>query len=626
LKPLRRFRRNPRKPLLDVARTVERICDEEIWDLVVRYPYDRCLNLTWIIDGGGSMHLWRQIGSELFVAFRDSGAFRSCRAFRWDVDPHWQHSFILLDSQAAKEAGPSRRDWPEVGLDGLVVIFSVCSAGRWYREETRRALSELGRQAQLLIVNPLPEHMWGPTVLGQAMESDMRSPMPGAPAYRLQRCGPGIGASDSRQQADVRLLAVSADPDHLLGWSRFVAGQRPVYPGFSLDIDVDLPPPAFASDESDAQQRLDRFRRYASRGARELARVASAVPLLTPRLIQLVRERMVGEQFKPSHLHEAELLLSPLLQQVAEEGPDCERVYDFYPGVRQRLLEQTGTDQIRRVFHYFVDIEVRADLDRTSSLGEYGVSLAELDAPDADCEVHRLSEAPTELILRRLGGEYRQFLEDARKSSLQLELNSHLRQAEQARVANEQDQALAALDQAQALLDGNPEPWGDARVLVDELLAVYSGLLRLPELVAGAQAEVGAERGPFVEPVTGMVLAPIAAGSFLMGSPEDEAERFEDEVQHRVTLSHDFWMGIHPVTQQQYQAIMEENPSRFKGENRPVENVSWDDAVKFCERLTERAAKHGILPEGYVFACPPRPNGSTAAAPTRRPPQLSATN
>jgi eukaryotic-like serine/threonine-protein kinase len=110
---------------------------------------------------------------------------------------------------------------------------------------------------------------------------------------------------------------------------------------------------------------------------------------------------------------------------------------------------------------------------------------------------------------------------------------------------------------------------------------------------------------PWIEPATQMVLAPVVAGSFLMGSPETEPERLGHEgPQHQVTLSHDFWMGIYPVTQEQYQIVMGENPSEFRGQNRPVENVSWEDAVAFCERLTEHASVSGLVPEGYVFRLP----------------------
>ena len=110
---------------------------------------------------------------------------------------------------------------------------------------------------------------------------------------------------------------------------------------------------------------------------------------------------------------------------------------------------------------------------------------------------------------------------------------------------------------------------------------------------------------PFVEPATRMVLAPIVAGSFTMGSPETESERLTDEgPQHRVTLSHDFWMGIHPVTQEQYQIVMGKNPSAFRGKKLPVESVFWNDAVAFCERLTKQASVTGQLPEGYTFRLP----------------------
>ena len=71
-----------------------------------------------------------------------------------------------------------------------------------------------------------------------------------------------------------------------------------------------------------------------------------------------------------------------------------------------------------------------------------------------------------------------------------------------------------------------------------------------------------------------------------------------------MTLSHDFWMGIYPVTQEQYAAVTGDNPSEFKGQNRPVEKVSWEDAVAFCEKLTEQAAARAVCPTGCVFRLP----------------------
>jgi formylglycine-generating enzyme required for sulfatase activity len=75
------------------------------------------------------------------------------------------------------------------------------------------------------------------------------------------------------------------------------------------------------------------------------------------------------------------------------------------------------------------------------------------------------------------------------------------------------------------------------------------------------------------------------AGKFTMGSPESEAGRSSDEDQVQVTLSKGFWMAKTEVTQAQWQAVMKENPSEFKGANRPVEKVSWDDAQKFLTKL-----------------------------------------
>ena len=80
----------------------------------------------------------------------------------------------------------------------------------------------------------------------------------------------------------------------------------------------------------------------------------------------------------------------------------------------------------------------------------------------------------------------------------------------------------------------------------------------------------------------------IPPGRFLMGSPKDEPERESngaDETQHEVILTLGFWLGETPVTQALWEAAMGENPSRFKGAERPVEQVSWEDAQRFITRL-----------------------------------------
>ena len=78
----------------------------------------------------------------------------------------------------------------------------------------------------------------------------------------------------------------------------------------------------------------------------------------------------------------------------------------------------------------------------------------------------------------------------------------------------------------------------------------------------------------------------IAPGTFLMGSPDDEAERYEDEgPQHEVTLTTGYWLFDTAVTQALWLAVMGKNPSRFKDPDRPVENVSWDDCRLFMQIL-----------------------------------------
>ncbi len=104
----------------------------------------------------------------------------------------------------------------------------------------------------------------------------------------------------------------------------------------------------------------------------------------------------------------------------------------------------------------------------------------------------------------------------------------------------------------------------------------------------------------------GMKFAWIPPGTFLMGSPANEPERSDDETQHGVTLTKGFHLGIHQVTQAQWQAVMGDNPSNFKGEsNLPVEIVSWYDCVAFCVALGKKDGKTYRLPTEaeWEYAC-----------------------
>ena len=118
-------------------------------------------------------------------------------------------------------------------------------------------------------------------------------------------------------------------------------------------------------------------------------------------------------------------------------------------------------------------------------------------------------------------------------------------------------------------------------------------------------------------------LVSIPGGSFMMGTEDEEIERLikkfnweyfrREKPQHKVTVQ-PFLMGKYPVTQAQWKEItslpkvnreLKANPSRFKGDNLPVETVSWEDAVEFCQRLSNRTKQEYRLPSEaeWEYAC-----------------------
>jgi formylglycine-generating enzyme required for sulfatase activity len=134
--------------------------------------------------------------------------------------------------------------------------------------------------------------------------------------------------------------------------------------------------------------------------------------------------------------------------------------------------------------------------------------------------------------------------------------------------------------------------------------------------------EAGVEKTVPPKPATsilGMKLMLIPAGEFLMGSPEGQKDADANESpQHRVQITRPFYLGVYEVTQGQYRAITGESPSHFRSlrleesESRPVESVSWGDAIAFCNKLSER---EGLKPY-YQFGPGAKSGGDGYRLPT----------
>jgi len=114
------------------------------------------------------------------------------------------------------------------------------------------------------------------------------------------------------------------------------------------------------------------------------------------------------------------------------------------------------------------------------------------------------------------------------------------------------------------------------------------------EVTVTKTQKVAVQWGPEVRPK----LVKVPNGSFTMGSPTGESGRGTDETQHSVTLTTDFWMAESEVTQRQYGNLMGSGPSNFKGDELPVESVSWVDAVAYCNALSVKE----LLPPCYQIS------------------------
>jgi formylglycine-generating enzyme required for sulfatase activity len=166
--------------------------------------------------------------------------------------------------------------------------------------------------------------------------------------------------------------------------------------------------------------------------------------------------------------------------------------------------------------------------------------------------------------------------------------------------------------------------WWLAFGVVGLVLAGWWFGVALPERRAAAELKRQQAEKSFRIADLGLDMVWIPPGTFLMGTPEQRtlAKWFYDTREKLtkkpnlsagdpnerpvtiVTLTRQFWLGRTEVTQAQWTAVMGSKPNPFNGDDLPVEIVSWDDAMEFCRKLTERERAVNRLPAGYAYTLP----------------------
>ena len=637
LRPLKRKIPSPTQRRLDEEATAIQIAQQGIWSPVLVPAPERWFDLAIVVEDSPSLKLWQDTIEELQTLVERQGAFRQIRTWRLTgkggseltLSPNWQTNPPQARSQSAKSLlDPTRRR--------LIWLVTDCTSDRWDSPAIYEWLRRWGKHSPLAIVQLFPERLWPRTALGIGQPIRLSAGTPGAthailsakatPVY--PRFAEQEQESEARSQepegntsespdkpgagrlASMILPVISLEPEPLARWAKVISGVGEAsLIGLKLDLN-DLTPvtdTASAANELTPEQRVRQFCATASITAQKLAGLMAAVPVSLP-ITHLIQKNLLPQS---RQVHVAEVFMSGLLEAVPPPPDHSDRPthYRFPEPVRLTLIDAVPISKTIKVMDIVsANISERLGLG-TKSFAALIASLPNLE-PDQQQTLQPFAEI-TLSTLRRLGGDYRAKADQLARyltpsPPIPAPAGWPPLQEHAYRVAWVEVEPLQRFEFETATIappsqrqqrptrkgkQPQPRGWVITR-------SAGAGWQRVEDLGSGVQLE----------------LVEILGGRFLMGSPQDEPERYDDEgPQHEVSLS-DFFIGKYAVTQAQWRAVaalprvnwaLDPDPSRFKGENRPVEQVSWYDAIEFCARLSVRTGREYGLPTEaeWEYAC-----------------------
>ena len=368
--------------------------------------------------------------------------------------------------------------------------------------------------------------------------------------------------------------------------------------------------------ERDAMQRIEAFRNHFTEAHLEFACHAAFPLALTPDLLYRLRDYPFNPKLQVPWIAVSDLLLSGLCSEVDEE------LYEMDSTVRKVLLSGLSQQRLRELSKFLLKYVKRNFQSKISGLkqAQYWIALAYVEPGKA---AEQLTRTLGQLLQRPNLAQWLQ------KSSLVETLADPLRDAnfQPLLILAEamKQTALGDYTEATRLFDRLPKI-GESAIIAGVQVTLPSRPIpaetfTFETVMVNSKGEIiqreTKQASYFTEDLgydTKLEMVYIPRGRFWMGSPKTEANNYEHEQpQNQVTIK-PFFMGKYSITQAQWRAVaklpkihydLDPDPSFFKGENRPVESISWYHAVEFCARLSQKTGRIYRLPSEaeWEYAC-----------------------
>ncbi len=603
LRPLMRKVPSRIKFVLDEENTAQQIAENDVWIPVLKPARERWLDLVIVVEENRATVVWEETINEFRKLMERHGAFRNVYTWNLCTNDGKPQFFHQQRKATKKQRSRSPKELLEPNGRRLILLISDCISSLWWEGEIHNLLELWSKQVSVTILQLLPEQLWERTVLDLGISVSLSAIEPGLLNSQLTIHDFPFWLEEKPNQA-LKLPIVILEPESLEYWAKVIAGTGNIdtvgilfMPNWKELIPTHK---LFSSQTTkDPELLVNNFYRSASPLARRLANLMSSAPVSIP-VIHLIQEKMLPPPRKPIIL--AEIFMSGLLEPklISKENQPEKWQYEFVEGVREVLWRSVRLTEIEAMF---------------KAVSEYicqkaGISIRSFPAllfPNSGldektkAEIFPFAEI-NQQVLRQLGGDYARLAEQLNPVGVIHELplpEIKTFEFESAIITeNETSINLEPFDFEVATIELKKLGWPKQKTELSIKKKQKQAQQFIEDLGNGIQLEMVA----------------IPGGSFMMGLPKNEPGRRETESpQHQVTVP-PFLLGKYPVTQAQWQVVaalpqvnqeLKPNPSRFEGANRPVERVSWHDAVEFCNRLSNHTQRPYRLPSEaeWEYAC-----------------------